>query len=50
MLSQETKEKLILSLLNQDETNNFDDNSGDWKIVILQRGWVVVGNNGGVIA
>ena len=43
MLSEETRQNLILSLLNLDQEKPNSSENGDWKIVVLQRGWVAVG-------
>lgn len=43
MLSEETKQSLILSLLGLDQKEKEFKHQGKWTIVILQRGWVVVG-------
>lgn len=44
MLSEETKKTLILSLLGVEEKSvESSKEDGEWKIVVLQRGWVAVG-------
>lgn len=43
-LSKESKMAILMSLIGDDTAVSKPSNeSGDWKIVVLQRGWVAVG-------
>lgn len=42
-LSEEAQKELILTLLGVNKPEKVQDSKGGWKIVVLQRGWVAVG-------